>query len=824
MKATLGRIAEWVDGRLFGDPERLIENVVTDTRRHFSQSSLFVALRGPRFDGHDFVSAALERGAVLLVEPGRVSEGTRIEVEDTLAALQSLAAAWRAQFEGEVVGITGSHGKTIVKEMLAAILSSTVRVVRSPGSYNSQVGVALALLEIEEAHEVAIIEAGVSELGEMGRLEQMIRPTCGVLTSIGEAHFDGLGRDLRSTAAEKMELFRRVEGPVILPASAKMVDASSLAKPRLFHVEHSESGYRVEEVAREGKGFEVSFVSADGARGAFRLHAPGRYNVSNAMAAATMALELGTPMSQVVAGLESFEPTPMRMEMHTTQSGITILNDAYVSDPTSARSAVEELVFYGAGHRTVAILGDMRELGVLAADAHRALGEFVAESGVDRLVAVGKWATAMVEGAVAKGMAAADAEAREALDGLALDLEEWLVAGDFVLFKGSRAIGLESVAAGLVESVAPERLEVDLDAICDNVRGLREQLGSAEIMAVVKSFAYGNDATRVSQTLVREGVRWLAVAYPDEAIPLRRKGIDVPILVTNVLASEADKFAKYQLTALVSTRTMIDALDRAASGRGEVVDVHLEVDTGMSRMGARPDEAVELAAYVASKGGVELRGAMTHFAAADDPAEDDFTRGQIARFDATVAAIRAAGHDLEVVHAANTAAAWRFPEARYDVVRVGLGLYGVAPSTAVGAAGTFRLALRFTSRVLQVRDVEAGESVGYGRTWRADRPSRIATVAIGYNDGFPRFMSNGGEVLIRGHRCPVVGNVCMDATMVDVTEVEGVVEGDEVVLFGAQNGARIEVDELARRGNTITYEILTGISPRVRRIFRRGER
>jgi alanine racemase len=826
MKANLGRIAEWVGGRLCEvDEDTPVRRVVTDSRKHLEGPALFIALEGPNFDGHAFVDSVRERGAVAaLVASGRGVAGPRIEVDDTLEALQALAAAWRSRFTGEVIGITGSNGKTIVKEMLAAILSRTRRVARSPGSYNSQVGVALSLLEID-CHDVVIIEAGISEIGEMSRLEAMIRPTCGAVTTIGKAHFDGLGRDLAMTAREKTVLFRRCSGPVVIPGDNEWLDPASFEQPVVFHVEHSPDcdAYQVDSIEQRGNETDFVLHTPSGEAIDITLATPGRYNVSNATAAAILALELGALPRDIQRGLAAFETSPMRLDMHTTRSGVTILNDAYVSDPTSARTAIEELEFYGTNHRKVAILGDMRELGELADEAHRELGRFVATSSVDRLVAVGGRAHLIVEGAHAAGMPQEDATARPTLDGLAVELEEWLEPGDFVLFKGSRAVGLERVAAGLVESVAPERLEVDLDAIRSNVHALRKAVGDAGLMAVVKSFAYGNDATRVSQTLVREGVSWLAVAYPDEAIPLRGRGIDVPILVTNVLPDEADKFAKYELTALVSSTAMVDALARAARDRGTEVALHIEVDTGMSRMGVLPGRVVALADHVRQTDGVWLEGVMTHFAAADVHDEDDFTRQQISEFDETRAALRAAGHDL-VAHAANTAAAWRFPESQYDFVRVGLGLYGVSPSSDVSSVAELTPALRFTSRVLQVRTLEEGRTVGYGRTWRAARPSRIATVAIGYNDGFPRFMSNGGEVLIRGVRCPVVGTVCMDATMVDVTDLPEVSDGDEVVLFGNQGDASICVDEIAQRGDTISYEILTGISPRVRRIFRRYER
>ena len=410
------------------------------------------------------------------------------------------------------------------------------------------------------------------------------------------------------------------------------------------------------------------------------------------------------------------------------------------------------------------------------------------------------------------------------LDALQEHLDRFLRAGDVVLFKASRAVGLDRVASRLLESVGPTRLVIDLGAIRQNFHAIRRRLGQGVgVMAVVKSFGYGNDATRVSMTLAREGVQALAVAYPDEAIPLRQMGLDLPILVNNTLASEADKIVKYNLTGLVYSERTALALERHAAHASHptIVDVHLKIDTGMRRVGLEPHAALEFARWCRSLPHLRIVGAMTHLAAADDPLEDDFTQSQLERFDACVKALEQDGFELHTVHAANTSAAWRFPESRFDMVRVGIGLYGLHPSDAVASSahGT-RSAMTFETRIIHLKWIEAGESVGYGRSWVAKRRTRVATIAVGYNDGFSRAMSNGGEVLVRGARVPVIGRVCMDVTMIDVTDLgERVALDDPVILFGQSGEERITVDALAARAGTISYEILTNISPRVRRIF-----
>ncbi len=830
-KLTLERIADLTGGELLcGDPELVVSEVGTDSRATFAQNSLFVALDGDHFDGHSFIAEAQRKGAAAAVvsrgEPADYPGVALVRVSDTLAALQQLAASWRGLFGIPVIGVTGSNGKTIVKDMLASILAQEQTVYRSPGSYNSQIGVPLSLLGIRPEHEVAVIEAGISRVGEMERLEPMIRPTLGVITNIGLAHAAGL-RDLETTAREKLELFRHLgDRPLIYPADSEPLQRQTLpGAPLSFAIadgkDEGRADYLVDEVAQTSNGFAFSVRLPTGERHPFALNVPGRHNLANAAAAIAAADSLSVSIEAIREGLAAFELSPLRLEMHTTQEGITFINDAYSSDPVSARAALSVLEHYAGEQRAIAILGDMLDLGARSTPAHRQLGHVVAQTGIDRLICYGKRAQTIGQAAEKAGFASEKIDRVASIDTLHDLLEHKLRPGDVVLFKASRTMGLERAAERLLESVAPARLHIDLDAIRDNYHAIRRHIGEgAGLIAVVKSFGYGNDSTRVSQTLAREGVDALAVAYADEGIPLRRRGLTLPILVTNALASEADKLVKYDLTPLVYSRGVVDALRAQARRFDKRVRVHLEVDTGMNRVGLKPRDILPFAQQIAAIDEIEIEGLMTHFAAADDPSEDDFTRGQIAALEAVLADLRAEGLSPKLVHAANTAGAWRFPEAHFDLVRVGLGLYGLSPTAAVSRETKgVRPALAFETRVIHLKEVSAGETVGYNRTWTADRPRKIATIAAGYNDGFPRFMSNGGEVLVGGQRCPVVGHVCMDVAMVDVTDVPTVTVGDEVVLFGHQGDEVITVDEIAERGGTISYEILCNISPRVRRIF-----
>lgn len=828
-RLTLSQVAQIVGGRLLQGADGALEvfDVALDSRAQAGLGQLFVALQGERFDAHQFLAQAHQRGwraALVADESAALAAGFAhgVVVEDTLAALQALAHAHRVALGVPVVGITGSNGKTAVKELLASIMARRMTVYRSPGSYNSQVGVALSLLGIRPEHELAIIEIGISEPGEMARHEAMVRPDFGVLTHIGQAHIASLG-SVAHIADEKAKLFKRAQWWLYPVSAAPLLGgalderahgfgqgASSFADEVRFEGGLARFNARVE----PGHAFEVS-VSALAA-----------HDVSNALIAAAAALRLGATPEDVRAGLRAWEPAPMRLELHTTPRGVTLLNDAYSADPSSAVGALSALTANAmSGQRKVAVFGSMLGLGALSAQEHRRVGAQVVSQGVDRLYCVGELAAQIAAGALEAGMAQAQVVCVDDVQALSGRLAEELRDKDVVLFKASRAVGLEQAAETLLESFSPTRLTIDLGAIAQNFHAVRAHTGrQTKLMAVVKSYGYGNDATRVSKALVREGVDMLGVAYADEGVPLRDAGVDVPILVMNTLAGEVDKVVRWGLTGLVYSWEVAQRLDQEARRQGVIAPIHLKINTGMNRAGlkAEPALVVAFAERLRALPNLSITGIMTHLAAADEEVHDDFTRAQLERFDAVLAALKAARVDYGVAHAANTSAAWRFPAASYGMVRLGLGLYGLNPSDDVGQqSGPYtRSALRLTTQIIHLHEVEAGESVGYGRSYIAPSPRRLATIALGYSDGFPRAMSNGGEVLVAGRRCPVVGRVCMDVAVVDVSGVEeGLKVGDEVVIFGHQGQAFIAVDELAARAHTISYEILCNISARVRRVF-----
>ncbi|MBI5569911.1 MAG: alanine racemase [Desulfomonile tiedjei] len=815
--------------RVEGPESGPLSGISIDTRKPMGEDYIFWAIKGRHFNGNDFVDKALLAG----VRAAVVSRGDLLEqpvpkgaslllVPDTLDALQQLAASYRLRFSCPVIGVTGSNGKTLVKEMLASILCQDRRTYRSPLSYNTQVGAALGLLGMRPEHEVAIIEAGISRPGEMERLERMIRPDHGILTVISKAHIGGLG-SLETSMEEKRKLFANLgpESFLILNADdplSSLAKDRSLARVVTFGLSPDADVTAEEIVALPDRGhrfrmrvFRETFDVS--------LPVPGRFNVLNALAAAAAATLLRASAETIRTGLEQFRPSPMRLEIHTTVTGVTLINDTYNSDPASVKGALDVLAKVGKGRRKIAMLSEMLDLGPHSREEHLAVGKDVVRAGVDRLITVGENAAVIGQVALLEGMTPDRVINTQSYKEAAAELEKIMNRGDVVLFKGSRWFRLERIARELVGSIGPTRLVVNLDAIAANIKTIRGIVGDdCAIMSVVKSFGYGNDSIRTSRVALEHGVTYLAVAFPDEGATLRENRIDTPILAFNVFAEEVDKVVRYGLSSVVSSLEFAAALNSAASGRRKI-PVHIKVDTGMGRSGVWVEDAVPFIDEVSRLRNLEVEGIMTHFSSADDPDADDYTLGQIALFESLLDEVKRRGHSIRYVHAANTSALVRFPQTHYNMVRPGLGIYGMYPSEAVRPLIALQQVITFYTKIAQIKEHPPGRCISYNRRFVTDHNCRIATLPVGYNDGYPRFQSNVGQALLRGRRVPVVGTVCMDATMIDVTDIPEARVGDEVVLIGRQGDEEILADEIAANGGTINYEIVCKISPRVTRIF-----
>ena len=784
MRYRLSEIAAVCGGTLHG-ADMEVCGVETDSRNcAFGGDVLFVAMRGANHDSHDFVPQMITRGvrAFMVERSVALGEGCgAVVVDNAIAALQRLAAHYRRSFSGVVVGITGSNGKTVVKEWLAQTLQpSGVRIFRSPRSYNSQLGVALSLLMADGDEEFIIIEAGISKCGEMIRLQEMIRPEVVVLTSIGDAHQENFA-SVGEKISEKLTL---------------AADAGKL----IYH-----SGYDsvAEAVGKLNDNIE-KFDAATMPTAELKDEASIRnWQIVSAFCE-TMNLCRPNP--------SQLQPVAMRLEVKEGLNNSLIINDTYNSDINSLAIAIDYLHNVAAGRPTVLVLSDITQSSTEDKVLYRRVAELVAKSKTDKIICIGEHTSAHKElfGDI-------DSDFYLSTDDFLHRMKRSDFAGRAILLKGNRASRFEKISAAIEKKVHTTVLEVDLDAIVHNLNYFRSKLSSGALLtAMVKAGSYGAGDAEIAYILQHQGLNYLAVAFADEGITLRERGIAMPVVVLNADEGSFDRMVinslEPEIYSFASLRAFIRTVERYGERR---YPVHLKLDTGMHRLGFVEEEIDELLEVLkCNSEHIEVATVFTHLSCADDPSQDDFTRRQIAHYDRISSRICAALPYKVIRHAANSAAIERFPEARFDMCRLGLGLYGFGYEHNAA----LRPISALKTRIVQLRRRQAGEGIGYGRSQVLERDSLIATIPIGYADGLDRHLGGGRwSMLVNGVPAPIVGRVCMDSCMLDVTDVPDVEEGSEVCVFSAAEGNTAE--DMAAVLGTIPYEILTSVSSRVKRIY-----
>jgi alanine racemase len=829
----LDRIAHEIGGELRGaTSSAAIDRICTDSR-DASPGALFIALQGQQTDGHLFLADAFRNGATAAVIAQERAAGITLEaawpvivVPDPLRGLQALARWHRREYFDRVLAITGSNGKTIVKDALKALLAGR-QILASPGSYNSQLGLPLAVLSAEKAEPLAILEVGISAPGEMTPLEEIARPNYGILTNVGLAHFAAFG-SRKAIAAEKMKLFERIpeEGWLLLPTDEPTLDMPlQQIKCPIYKVGDKQQALSLMPVSlsTEGQVLELSVVS-QGAR-SITVKTRSPEIIADLHFAATAAHLLGVSVEEIATALDGYSPTSTRMELWSSPQGIRIMNDGYSSDPISVRAALRSAALGASrnGRKMFAFAG-MRELGASSAREHTQVGMQAAECGFSHLFLVGDgdleptatgYRSVRPEGNVLQVKTAGELKDR---------LLPLLRPGDTILFKGPRNAGMVKAVRDLSGAIAQRCLWVNLAAIEGNIARFRRHCGGAvHIVAMLKAMAYGTELVQLGSWMSQLGIHHIGVSSANEGVAVRKTGADQDILVFLSEREDVDNLLSYRLTPVIYSAELIDAFTAALAGSGRVLDVHLKVDTGMHRLGVPPKIAVELAQRIRSSGVMRLTGVCTHFASADDPGSDDFTRQQIACFDEVIAGLKASGFDNLQIHAANTAGAIRFPEAHYNMVRIGLGLYGIYPSEAGRQALGFdlglELAVGLTSRITSIQEFAPGDTLGYNRTFTAKRRTKVGIVPFGYDDGMPWRLSGTGEVLVEGRHAPIVGRISMDQMQVDLTDIPDVSVGAEVLLYGTHNGHTLRPEQVSQMAGTIPYELLTRLGERVHRIY-----
>jgi len=820
--------------------------------QRLAPGELFVAVKTEGGDGHDYVADAIAQGAggVLCQFPPSNPTVPCLVVPDTRVALTDWAAYVLRKYEPDAIGVTGSTGKTDACRAISAVLSTHHGVFSNPPGLSNAFGLPLSLEKLTSRHDVAVLEMAAHAFGEIAAMTELIRPQTGVVTSVDRAHLAYLN-SLEEIALEKGQLIE------LLPATGTAVLNYDDHRVRAMR------GRTKADVITYGLSPDADIVAsdlrvdADGLR--FVVHIPGttglgipgyppksevrshllgRHQAYAVLAAIAVGMSYQIPWRDVLDAIEGLRPGPGRLRRLEGIKGAILLDGTAGSNPTSALQALSTLAHHPAKRR-IAVLGDMAQLGSYTVEGHREVGEAAAAS-VDLLITKGERAVWTAEKAEEVGLPRHQIIITHTAQDVIRKLTPRLASGDVVLVKGDVETHLERVVEQLlrepadsqqlvrrlkglkVQAVRPNRptwLEVDLEAVAQNVRQIKERVGpSVDLLAVLKADAYGHGAIKAARTALNNGAASCGVASVNEAIRLRDVGIEAPILVLGYTPAWLAKEALlHDVTLTVYDADVARLYSRAAEDLRRTARVHIKVDTGMGRLGLLPDQVVPFVEKVRHLPRLEMEGIFTHFSVADEESLD-YTRWQLDRFRDVLARLERIGVTFDKVHCANSSATLRLPESHFDVVRVGLAMYGLQASPHVPLPPGSRPALTWKTSVAQVKTLPAGSYVSYGNTYRTTEEETIAVIPVGYADGFRRAPTRWKAVLVRGQRAPIVGRVCMDQTMISVDHIPDVRVGDEVVLIGRQGDDEITADQVAKWLDTINYEVVSEILARVPRV------
>lgn len=829
MPYEIGKIAQIIGARRLGDSTQQITWLLTDSRSLTTnpEQTLFFALQTARNNGARFIPQLYDRGVrnFVLNEEGLskldtalLKDANLLVVNHPLQALQTLAEHHRRRFQCPVVGITGSNGKTVAKEWLYQLLSKGGhKVVRSPRSYNSQVGVPLSVWGLDEDTEVGIFEAGISKPGEMDALADIIKPTIGVLTNIGGAHQENF-TNMRQKCLEKLKLFRESD-VIIFNADDELINSCVQetilpTRQMAWSRKDPEALLYINEIVKGEQSTKVRFTYLHDFMAGFNLPFIDDASIENSLHCLAVYLFLLREIPEgLLKGLETLEPVAMRLEVKEGKDGCLLINDSYNSDLGSLDIALDFLGRRSESHqlKRTLILSDMLETGWSSSTLYKKVAKLAETYAVERMVGVGheiSKAASCFEKIKESQFYENTAELLDAINHHQLELRN-----EIILIKGARKFGFDALTELLEKKVHETILEVNLGAMIANLNHYRSFLKpETKMVCMVKASAYGAGSYEVAKTLQEHRVDYLAVAVADEGSELRKAGITANILIMNPELTAFKTMFDYHLEPEVYSFHLLDELVKAAEKEGVTnFPIHIKLDTGMHRLGFLPDEIPTLITRLKAQNAVMPRSVFSHFVGSDSPQFDAFTHRQIAVFDKASNELQAAFPHKILRHICNTAGIERFPEAQYDMVRLGLGLYGINPINN----GTLHNISTLKTTILQIHEVPADETVGYSRRGELKRTSRIAAIPIGYADGLNRHLGRGNAYcLVNGQKAKYVGNICMDVCMIDVTDID-CKEGDQVEIFGDHLPVHVLSDAL----DTIPYEVLTGISNRVKRVY-----
>jgi Alr-MurF fusion protein len=810
-------IAAIIHGELIGPSDLQVTDIITDSRQFsYTEGLVFIAISGKNHDGHLFIGNLYQAGIrIFVVErlpdfPDRYSDAAFIKTGNTVEALQLMASYKRKAFKSPVIAVTGSAGKTVVKEWLSDILGLTTSVVRSPKSFNSQIGVPLSVWKLDEKYKLGIFEAGISFPGEMEKLEKIIQPDIGVITNIGDAHSENFS-DNNAKAEEKLKLFLNAS-LIIYCSDHKLIHQLILNKEdfrskKLTDWSYENTGAKIfvkkSSLSGGHTGIQISY---NGVTNNFDIPFSDRASVDNAVTVAAVCLAMGTGSDIIGRGLAGLVSVAMRMEMKSGINNCQLIEDYYNSDPGSLGMAIEYLKSQN-NRKTTLILSDFIQSGRKEKELYDEVAGLVKKTGIDKFIGIGK--------ALVRNSASFDIGARffYSTDEFVRSFNGGDFRNEIILLKGARIYEFEKIGKLLEQQIHQTVLEINLDAISHNLNEFRRHLNpGTRIMAMVKAFAYGAGPAEIAALLEYHRVSYLAVAYADEGIELRNAGVTLPVMVMNPDPSASELMIKYNLEPEIYSFSSFEKFTGVASKQGLLnYPVHIKIDTGMHRLGFMPEDIVTLAGLIKTRECIKVVSVFSHLAASEDPALDHFSHRQVEVFlKAVVQFNEVIGYPF-LKHILNSSGVARFPQYQFDMVRPGIGMYGVGHFDGL----SMKTAGRYKTRISQIKRIRAGEPVGYGCSDVSDNERIIAILPVGYADGLNRKLGNrNGSLYIKGVRVPIIGNVCMDMCMADITGLNANT-GDEAEIFGEN----ITIDEIASQCQTIPYEILTSIPGRVKRVF-----
>ncbi len=823
VKYSIDDVVEFTGGKLINKgTEGYISDILIDSRRLVTPAgSLFFALISKKNNGHKYIAELYKKGVrnfIVSEDTIEYEDANYILVEDTLIALQKFTARHRMNFDIPVIGITGSNGKTIVKEWLFQLMSPDKKIIRSPKSYNSQIGVPLSVWQMRPGFDMAVFEAGISEPDEMDRLRAIINPTIGIFTNIGPAHSENF-ITVNQKAGEKLKLFTKVDTLIYSPdysdIQETIIKSEMLGNIKTFtwsRKQLQDVDLLVKEPLRNSNNTLTIKALYKNEEIGITIPFTDDASLENAIHCWATMLHLGYKNDVIAERMTALQPIAMRLEMKEGINHCSIINDSYNSDINSLNIALDFLNQQNQHKRKTVILSDILQSGQNDEDLYAAVAALINNKGIDKLIGIGK----------AIGNHSGKFNIEKVFFPTTRDFLQRCSFANFqnetILLKGARIFEFEQISQALQQKAHETILEINLNALINNLDYFKRKLKpETRIMAMVKAFSYGSGSFEIANILQYHNVDYLAVAYADEGIELRKSGIKVPIMVMNPEEQSFDEIIKHNLEPEIysfrSLKLLEESIRRNIIPENKPVKIHIKLDTGMHRLGFLPEEIDELIERLSTLRSVYLQSVFSHLASSEDPADDDFTHFQVAQLVEMSEKIKANSNHHIMIHILNSAGMTRFPQYQFDMVRLGISLYGV--SSVKSNEKSLENVSSLRSTISQIKKIKPGETVGYNRTLKAEKEMTIAIVPIGYADGLDRKLSNGrGRLYVKGKPAPFVGSICMDMCMIDITDID-VNEGEDVVVFDSEH----PITELAQDLDTIPYEVLTSISRRVKRVY-----